>query len=233
MLFFNDIRRNAMKKSMTGLLAAAITAGIFGMNPAAAYEAGDFIARAGAAGVYPTGKSDGIGGLGKVEADSAWSLGLSFTYLATDNIGVSLLGAWPFEHDINGESGALDKLDDPLAETKHLPPTLTLQYHFDLANKKVHPFIGAGVNYTYFFDEEAKGDLDNLGVDVDIDNSWGWALEAGLDYELDNNWLVGAQIFYISIEPEADFKGTPVGNVNNVDVEIDPWVFMVSVGRKF
>jgi outer membrane protein len=231
MLFFYDIRRNAMKKSMTGLLAAAITAGMFGMNPAAAYEAGDFIARAGAAGVYPTGESDSVrlksGGtnLGKVEADSAWSLGISFTYMATDNIGVGLLGAWPFEHDIKGSDGALDGAGD-VAETKHLPPTLTAQYHFDLANKKVHPFVGAGINYTYFFDEEGKGILEK--ADVDLDNSWGWALEAGLDYELDNNWLIGAQVFYISIETEAEIDG-----LRKFDTEIDPWVYMVSVGRKF
>lgn len=221
-----------MKKSMTGLLAAAVTAALLGASSASAYDKGTFIARAGAAGVYPTGESDDIGDLGTVEADSAWSLGLTFTYLVTDNIGVSLLGAWPFEHDIDGHSGALEDFDT-VAETKHLPPTLTLQYHFDLANKKVHPFIGAGLNYTYFFDEETKGDLGDTGADIDIDDSWGWALEAGIDYELENNWLVGAQVFYISIEPEADITNTPFGDFNNVDVEIDPWVFMISAGRKF
>ena len=216
-----------MKKSMTGLLAAAITAGMFAATPAAAYEQGNFIARAGAAGVYPTGESENLSGLGKVEADSAWSLGISFTYMATDNIGVGLLGAWPFEHDIEGSDGVLDDLGT-VAETKHLPPTLTLQYHFDLANKKVHPFVGAGLNYTYFFDEDTKGALS--GTDIDIDNSWGWALEAGLDYELDNNWLIGAQVFYINIETEAELEAL---NNNTYDVDINPWVFMVSVGRKF
>jgi outer membrane protein len=222
-----------MKKSMTGLLAAAVTTALLGASSASAYDQGNFIARAGAAGVYPTGESENIGGFGKVEADSAWSLGLTFTYMATDNIGVGLLGAWPFEHDIDGSSGALDSLGT-VAETKHLPPTLTAQYHFDLANKRVHPFVGAGLNYTYFFDEDTKGALS--GGDIDIDNSWGWALEAGIDYELDNNWLVGAQVFYINIEPEADIKvpaGLGGGSVNDVDVEINPWVFMVSVGRKF
>jgi len=226
-----------MKKSMTGLLAAAVTTALLGASTASAYDQGNFIVRAGAAGVYPTGESDDFDGLGTVEADSAWSLGLSFSYMATDNIGVSLLGAWPFEHDIDGKDGALETLDT-VAETKHLPPTLTLQYHFDLANKKIHPFVGAGLNYTYFFDEETKGDLGAAGADIDIDNSWGWALEAGIDYELENNWLVGAQVFYISIEPEADVTNIPDGSggtfdVNNTDVEIDPWVVMFSVGRKF
>ncbi len=46
------------------------------------------------------------------------------------------------------------RLTVPRSPTKHLPPTLTAQYHFDLANKKVHPFVGAGINYTHFFDED-------------------------------------------------------------------------------
>ena len=215
-----------MKKTMTGLLAAAVTTGLLGMSSAYAYEKGDFIARAGAAGVYPNDESENIEGLGKVEADDAWSLGLTFGYMVTDNIGVGLLGAYPFEHDIDGSSGALDDLGT-VAETKHLPPTLTLQYHFDLANKHVHPFLGAGVNYTYFFDEETKGALD--GTNIDIDDSWGWALEAGLDYEVADNWLVGAQVFYINIETQA--KLSAFGK--KYDVDINPWVFMISAGRKF
>ena len=216
-----------MKKSMTGLLAAAVTTALLGASSASAYDKGDFIARAGAAGVYPTGESENIAGLGKVEADSAWSLGLSFTYMATGNIGVTVLGAWPFEHDIEGSSGALDDLGK-VAKTKHLPPTVTAEYHFDLANKRLHPFVGAGLNYTYFFDEDTKGALS--GTDIDIDNSWGWALDAGLDYELDNNWTIGAQVYYINIETEAKLEA--VGN-NKYDVDINPWVFFLNVGRKF
>ncbi len=220
-----------MKKTMTGLLAVAVTSGLLGMSAASAYDQGTFVARAGAAGVYPSGESDSVRlkgtgtNLGKVEADDAWSLGLTFTYMATDNIGIGLLAAWPFEHDIKGSDGALDGAGK-LAEVKHLPPTLTAQYHFDLANQKVHPWLGAGINYTYFFDEDTKGPL--KGADIDVDNSWGWALEAGMDYELDNNWTVGAQVFYISIEPEADIDG-----LKKFDVEVNPWVYMVSVGRKF
>lgn len=218
-----------MKKTMTGLLAAAITTGMFGMTPAAAYDKGTFVARAGAAGVYPTGESDSFLGGNKVEAESAWSLGLSFTYMATDNIGVGLLGAWPFKHDIEGSDGALD--GEKVGSTKHLPPTLTAQYHFDVADQKVHPFVGAGINYTHFWDEDTSGPLN--GTDLSLDDSWGWALEAGLDYELENNWIIGAQVYYINIETEADVKAGGTTILNNLDVDINPWVYMVSVGRKF
>jgi outer membrane protein len=215
-----------MKKTVTGLLATAMTAGMLGMTPAAAYDEGTFIARAGAAGVHPTSESEDLSGLGKVEADNAWSLGLTFTYMAADNVGFGLLAAWPFEHDIKGSDGALDGVGD-VAETKQLPPTVTLQYYFDTPVKKLHPFLGAGINYTYFFDEDTKGILS--GTDIDIDSSWGWALEAGLDFEVTDNWTIGAQVYYIDIEPQADIKALG----KTYDVDINPWVYVVSVGRKF
>ncbi|MGB5259338.1 MAG: OmpW family outer membrane protein [Gammaproteobacteria bacterium] len=215
------------KQSLKGALAAILgTAAALSAVPAAAYQAGDMILRAGPAGVFPTGESEGIGGLpvgAKVEADDGYSLGINFTYMATSNIGVEVLGAWPFEHDIEGE-GSISALDT-VAKIKHLPPTVTLQYHFDTGSK-FHPYIGAGINYTYFFDEDTKGALS--GADLDLDDSWGLAGEIGVDYELQNDWMVSGQVWYIDIETTADVTGLP-----NFDVQIDPWVVMFSVGKKF
>ena len=134
-------------------LGAAITAALFSAQ-AMANEAGDLKLRVGAAGVYPTGESGNIDALGsdaKVEADSAWSLGLSLTYMLTDNIGVGLLGAYPFKHDIQGK-GSISGLGN-VAEVTQLPPTLTLEYVFNNSSAFT-PFVGAGLNYTYFWDEK-------------------------------------------------------------------------------
>lgn len=186
---------------------------------AQAYQAGDMVLRIGATGVLPTGDSDPIPELedARIEADDAWSLGITFTYMATDHIGVGVLGAWPFEHDIKVVGGG------DIAETRHLPPTVTLQYHFDTGSG-VHPFVGAGVNYTSFFSESIALEDTSLS----LDDSWGWAAEAGVDFELDNNWLVSGQLWYIDIDTEANITG-----LNKFDVEIDPWVVMLGVGKKF
>ena len=135
-----------MKKCAQNLLASVIAGGmLFGAASAGAYEAGDMVLRVGAAGVYPDADSDAVPGIpgSGVDVDSAWSLGISFTWMATDAIGVGVLGAWPFEHDIEGD-GTISALGN-VAETKHLPPTFTLQYHFNTGNK-FHPFVGAGFN---------------------------------------------------------------------------------------
>ncbi|MGD8616927.1 MAG: OmpW family outer membrane protein [Gammaproteobacteria bacterium] len=211
---------------------AVATAAVFTSASALAYEKGDMMLRLGAAGVYPTGESDSLDAVpgGKVEADSAWSLGITFTYMLTDQLGLGVLGAWPFEHDIEGQ-GTISDLGD-VGETKHLPPTVTLQWHFPTGSS-FHPYVGAGFNYTYFFDEDTKGDLGDTGADLDIDDSWGFAGEVGLDYELQNEWLLSGQIWYIGIEPEAKITGGTLGLDEKIDVEIDPWVFLLSAGKKF
>ena len=97
--------------------------------------------------------------------------------------------------------------------------------------------MGLGFNYTYFFDEDTDGALS--AADIDIEDSFGLALEAGLDVEVQDGWVVSGQVWYISIEPEAKVTGSvdlPVGTVvldEKIDVNIDPWVFMVSIGKKF
>ncbi len=133
-----------------------------------------------------------------------------------------MLGAWPFEHDIKGD-GTL--ASDDVGSFKHLPPTVTLQWHFPTGTN-IHPYVGAGVNYTFVFDEDTTGAL--AGVDMELDDSYGLAAEAGVDFELDNNWLVSGQVWYIDINTEADLEG-----VGKLDIEVDPWVYMLSVGKKF
>ena len=218
-------------KAVLGLAVAAA----LGTSPLMAYEAGDFIARVGAAGVFPTGESDDLQAVpgGSVEADDAWSLGLTFTYMFTDSIGVGVLGAYPFEHDIKPKGALKTALgSDDVGEVTQLPPTVTLQWHFKPMSN-FHPYVGAGVNYTYFWDEDTKGTLGSTGADLDVDDSWGLALEAGVDYVFENDWMVSGQVWYINIEPDAEVTGGTLGLNEDLEVEIDPWVFMASVGKKF
>ena len=222
-----------MKSVLLKTLSVVLVAGssLLTVSTASAYQAGDWIVRAGAAGVYPTGdgKVKGISGA-KVEADSAWSLGLNGTYMATNNIGIELLAAWPFKHDIDCK-GSISALGT-CADTKHLPPTLTVQWHFDTGSK-FHPYVGVGVNYTNFFDTDTKGDLDNLGGDLDLDSSWGLAGEIGIDYELTNDWMIGAQVYYMDIDTDAKLKISDLGYKEKFNVSIDPWVYLITVGKKF
>ncbi|MFO7857552.1 MAG: OmpW family outer membrane protein, partial [Ectothiorhodospiraceae bacterium] len=115
--------------------------------------------------------------------------------------------------------------------TKHLPPTLSVQYHFD-TDTAFRPYVGVGINYTLFSDEEVDSDAAALGVtDIDIEDSMGWAAQVGVDYELGNRWLVNADLRYIDLEAESQVK-TATGSTD-VDVDIDPWVATIAVGYRF
>ncbi|GAA5216808.1 outer membrane protein OmpW [Corallincola platygyrae] len=176
---------------------------------------------------------DGLGSTDMgVGVDDDTQLGLNFAYMVTDNIAVELLAATPFTHDVNLENSQLGLGDGKLAEVTHLPPTLSALYFFGDSQTKFRPYVGLGLNYTIFFDEEFTGSRKEQGFnDLDLSNSFGWSAQLGADYSLNDNWFINAQARYIDISTDADFK---VGDSKaSVSVDIDPWVYMASVGYRF
>jgi outer membrane protein len=223
-----------MKRSLKRPYLAAAAISMLGLSgTASAYEAGDVLLRAGPTWVLPNDDSSAvkpIPGSG-VEVDDGISLGFSVTYLLTPQIGVELLAALPFEHDIKGE-GSLDGVD--IGSIKHLPPTVTLQWYPDLGLDWVQPYVGAGINYTTFFDEDADGELEAIvgKTDISLDDSWGYALELGADWRVSDRWYVNTSLWYVDIATDATLKTAGAGTLKT-DVDIDPLVVMVGVGMRF
>ena len=203
-----------MKKILPLLIAAA-----FASPVAMAHQAGDILVRGGLAFVSPQTSSDDVLGTGELEIDSNMQLGLTLSYMLTDNWGVELLAATPFSHSVS--TAGLGEV----AKVKHLPPTLMAQYYFGDANSKVRPYVGAGINYTTFFDEEGRGAL--AGTDVSVDSSWGMAGQVGLDMAINGRWFVNASAWLIDIDTDVH---TAVGTINT---SIDPVAFMFGVGYRF
>ncbi|WP_068829050.1 OmpW family outer membrane protein [Pseudomonas sp. BMS12] len=228
-----------MKTSLfaTSLLALALVAPL-----AQAHKAGDIIVRAGAITVDPHESSSDIwvGALGtdvagtKATLDSDTQLGLNFAYMVTDHVGVELLAATPFSHDVGvaGMPGAFAGLNGKLGELKHLPPTLSVVYYPMDASSAFQPYLGAGINYTWFFDTELSSEAEDKGFSgLDMDDSWGLAAQIGMDYMLTDNIMLNAQVRYIDIDTTGttSFGGREV----KVDVDVDPYVYMVGLGYKF
>lgn len=210
------------KNIVSGLVAAALLSVGFS---ASAHQAGDIIVRAGAAMVSPNESSQDVAGNGEFQISDDTQIGLNFGYMLTDNFGVELLAATPFSHDVSLEGVG------KIAETKHLPPTLVAQYYFGDAQSKLRPYIGVGVNFTNFFDNEFTNDLNGALTDLSLSNSWGLAAQVGLDYQINKSWLVNASVWYAQISTDVKFKlaDAPV----TIETDIDPWVYMVSVGYTF
>jgi outer membrane protein len=215
-------------------LAAAIVGGflILSSNAASARDAGDLLVRLRGIGVVPTSDSGGISPdllTAGLEAQPAVVPELDLTYMITDRIGVELIAAVS-PHDLEA-TGSLSALGD-VATAMLLPPTLTLQYHF-LPNGQIHPYIGAGINYTVMFAENAERSLENtLGpTDVSADNSVGFAAQIGVDVDINSGWFVNLDVKYIDIS--TDIKLKSIGTTRTVDVDINPVIVGLGIGYRF
>ncbi|MBC3452581.1 outer membrane beta-barrel protein [Pseudomonas mosselii] len=227
-----------MNKSLLGasLVALALAAPV-----AHAHQAGDFILRAGAITTAPNENSgdiklDGAKVSGtKATLDSDTQLGLAFAYMLTDHIGLELLAATPFQHKV-GVKGLGPGLDGKLADIKQLPPTLSLQYYPMAPSSKFQPYAGVGINYTMFFDEDLSSDRKAQGFsNMKLKDSVGIAGQLGMDYMLTDNLLLNAAVWYVDIDTKASIDGPSALGVGKtkVDVDVDPWVYMVGIGYKF
>lgn len=112
-----------------------------------------------------------------------------------------------------------------LAETEYLPPTPSPRYHFN-PKGAWRPHVGAGLNYTLFFDENTSGAL--AGTRLELDPSWGLAAQSGLDGQLADDWFANIDARWFDIDTDAKLNGASLGSV-----EIDPHAFGVSIGRRF
>ncbi len=198
------------------LLTTAIVLAI--ASPASAaehFKSGDILIRARALGVTPN-ESSSMNIADNVKLSNAYVPELDATYFFTPNIAVELIAAIT-PHRVS-TVGGVDAGDVWL-----LPPTLTLQYHFNQF-ESVKPYVGAGVNYTHFFGSNA-GAL----TDEKYEDSFGGALQVGADMPLGNNWYANVDVKKVFIDTTAKFSGGAV----RADVDIDPWIVGLGVGYKF
>lgn len=212
------MKYSVLLSTMTTALALGIAS-----QPASAIEKGDWIVRFGVVNVSPNDSSDASNPPGipadAITVDSDTQLYIDLTYMFTDNLGLDILGATPFTHDI-----ALAGVGK-VAETQQLPPTVGLQYQFS-PKSNVRPYAGVGINYTFFFNEETTGAL--AGADLSLDDSLGLALQAGVDIDINKDWFFNADVRYMNIETTATINGA-----TSVDVTIDPWVIGLGIGTTF
>ena len=191
----------------------------FGAGVAAAEDKSPWQVRLRLIDVVPVEKSTvSIGG--DVTASNTIVPELDITYFWSDHFATELILATS-KHNMGANGTALGDLD--LGHVWVLPPTLLAQYHFN-PDGKVRPYLGAGVNYTFFYNEDA-GALDK----IEYDNGFGLALQAGIDVGLDDHWM-------INLDAKKIFLNTDV-SINNgavtADVDLNPWVLGVGFGYRF
>jgi len=213
-----------MKSSKYLLAAGALLALV--ASPAFGYEAGTWVLRAGVGVVAPDSDNLVLDPDTIIEVDDGTSLTLMGTYMFTPNWAFDVLASWPFNHDIK-------LAGTKIAETDHLPPTFSMQYHF-LPDATFQPYVGAGLNYTTFFSTDVEQVLTDLtGVtDIDLDDSFGLALQLGADWTFGNRWLLNFDLRWIDIESDLT-ASDGVASEELGTVKIDPWVYSINLGYSF
>lgn len=204
------------------LLAAAMAVAA----PATAQSRGDWTLGLGAHNVDPksdNGRLDAtaleLGRLPPTEVGSSARPTITLEYFVRDNLGIEVLAALPFQHDI-----AIRGIGK-VGSAKHLPPTVSLQYHFANASKAT-PFVGAGVNYTTFFSESTTGAL--AGTRLKQDDSWGVAAHVGVDFAIGRRSALRLDARWIDIDSDVSVEGVKIGKA-----EIDPLVYGAAWVTKF
>ena len=156
------------------------------------------------------------------------------SYYLTRNIAAELILAIGTRHDVSVKGDSLATVGNQnLGSVNVLPPTLTLQWHFN-PDQTFDPYVGAGINYSAMLDRDLKFESGALaGTKIKVDNdSWGYALQAGFDINLKDGWLINADVKYIAMD--TDVKAKIAGNWTKIDsLDIDPWVFGIGIGKKF
>lgn len=206
-----------MKKTLVPIaIALALGAAV----PAFAQSKGDWTLGVGVHQVNPKSDNGALaGGTLPLEIDSDVKPTVTFEYFLRDNLGLEVLAALPFKHDISVKGVG------KVGETKHLPPTVSLQYHFN-SKGKVSPLLGVGLNYTTFFSEDTTGALE--GTRLKLDDSWGLAAHAGLDFKVSERSAVRVDVRWADIDTKVEVDGAKLGTAN-----IDPLVYGVAYVLKF
>ena len=217
-----------MRKLTLAFLAAAAAA-----QPAYA-EAGDWQVRLRGILVAPNEKSGDILPAfpgQKVQVGNSFMPEVDVTYFVSDNVSLELIAATT-KHEIAGVTGATGSIGK-LASTWVLPPTLTVQYR-PLPGGKVHPYVGAGINWSLFYSENASNGLEAAvgKTNVHLSSSWGVAAQAGVDIDLNERMFLNFDVKWIDMDTKARLTTTAAG-VQRVKVGIDPLVFGAGLGIRF
>jgi outer membrane protein len=204
-----------VKKLVFALVAFA---GLGAYVPAyAEISKGDILVRARVLGVMPDESATVKPLGGSVSINNSFVPEVDGTYFLTDHIGVELIAAVT-PHKVHHTPTGINL-------GKLLPPTLTAQYHFN-PKGKIKPYVGAGLNYTHFFNEDAPG---GTITKIDYKDTWGWAAQAGVDVQISDRWYLNLDVKKIKIEPDVVINSGAI----TAAAKINPVIVGFGIGYRY
>ncbi len=218
-----------MRKAVLASLAAGAALAI-AMGSASAQQeerigvrAGDFMFRGRILGVFPLTTDSDISLIGgHVDATITATPEIDLTYFVTDNIAFELIAGTTVHH-ITARDTALG--DVSVGNVFLLPPSLTAQWHFS-PHSRLDPYVGAGINYTFFYGATATGDTVRT---VTYDNNVGAVVQAGVNYNFDGPWFLNVDVKQIFLSTTAHINDGAI----DADVDLNPLIVGVGIGVRF
>jgi len=215
------------------LMALALVAG----SAAQAQSAGTWMARVGGIGLYPQVSSGDLSPPAfpntQTDVSSDWTLGGGVTYMITDNWSVDVPLALPFTHTLTG-AGAISGVGT-IGTTKALPITMWGQYRFGEAKSTFRPYLGAGLTYAYFYDENATSTLNALSggtpsnpTTFSIQSKWAFGVQAGATYAFNERWFLDGMLGYTWLK-----NTTTLSTGQTQPMTLNPVSVAISIGYKF
>lgn len=206
----------------TALMIAAAAVALLSGGAAAAAPDKPWMVHVRALGVLPDESASVTILGGDVDIDDAYVPELDIGYHFTPNWSAELvLGT--AEHCVTHTPSGIE-----LGCVWLLPPTLTVKYHF-APEQTFNPYLGAGVNYTIFY---SVNDLTAPILDVDYENSVGFALQAGFDWKIGDNLYFNVDVKKLFLSTDVTITVAPA-TIVNADVDINPWLIGVGFGWRF
>jgi outer membrane protein len=215
------------------LVALTLVAG----SAAQAQSAGTWMARVGGIGLYPQVSSGDLSPPAfpntQTDVSSDWTLGGGVTYMITDNWSVDVPLALPFTHTLTG-AGAIAGVGT-IGTTKALPITMWGQYRFGEAKSTFRPYLGAGLTYAYFYDENATNTLNALSggtpsnpTTFSIQSKWAFGVQAGATYAFNERWFLDGMLGYTWLK-----NTTTLSTGQTQPMTLNPVSVAISIGYKF
>ncbi|MBB3258678.1 outer membrane protein [Paraburkholderia bannensis] len=244
-----NFRKNIRPCRMAGFICSAALAG-----NANAQSAGSFTLATGWLYITPQGHAtpltvESVGGMPVnhqltgtgAHASSTNTLGITTEYYVTDHIGIATLFGLPLTVNLDGE-GTLGKYGT-LGTTRPMPPAVELRYHLFGAQEKFRPYVGLGVNYTWFTQVRATSRqfiTDSVGpggsIRATLSASWNPVFEVGANYTFAKHWSVGASVGYMPLQTHMTIYGQTANGtqiVSKSTLRIEPINVFVNVAYTF
>lgn len=220
MIFMRSLTLAAL---LVGAAPIALLSTAQAQQPLVGKGEGAFITRLRGLAVVPQNSDSSISVIGgKVDATTTYTPEVDFSYFFTDNIALELIAATT-RHKITGKGTVIG--DVRVGEVSLLPPTLTAQWHF-MPKQAFSPYIGAGVNYTVFFDGKAAG---GVVTKTSYENNFGAAIQAGFDYNISGRWFLNFDVKQLFLSTTAKLNGGAI----KANVDLNPTIIGVGFGYRF